>query len=205
MIPNEKIKILGTWKQDLFSELAISEIMKISGKKTKTWVFNSLRLLTKNKLLHSRKKGNLNIYSLNLDNPLLIQILQYIEAQDSLNFPHLEILAEAIDKIPIKNYCLLVFGSYAENKQKNSSDLDICFLIENEQAGKKIKPYINEIKLNHPVHIDDHYIIFEDFIEMLLREDENLGKQIFRKHKLFFNTNIYYCLIKDAYKKGFRP
>ena len=205
MIPNEKIKILGTWEQDLFSELAISEIMKISGKKTKTWVFNSLRLLTKNKLLHSRKKGNLNIYSLNLDNPLLIQILQYIEAQDSLNFPHLEILAEAIDKIPIKNYCLLVFGSYAENKQKNSSDLDICFLIENEQAGKKIKPYLNEIKLNHPVHIDDHYIIFGDFIKMLLREEENLGKQIFRKHKLFFNMNIYYCLIKDAYKKGFRP
>ncbi len=204
MIPNKRIKLLETWKNNIFSEFSISEIMKISRKKSKPWVFNTLKQLTKNKLLLSKRKGNINIYSLNLDNPYLIQTLQYIEAQNNLDFPQLNIIMETINKIPVRNYCLLVFGSYVEGKQTKKSDFDICFLIENKQSEKKIKPYFNEIRLNYPIHIDEHYMIFNDFIKMLLREEENLGKQIFRKHKLFFNADIYYQLIREAYKNGFR-
>jgi hypothetical protein len=40
---------------------------------------------------------------------------------------------------------------------------------------------------------------------MLLAEEENLGKQVFRKHIVFYNADIYYQLIKEAYKNGFRP
>jgi len=205
MISNKKIRLLEAWKNNLFAELSIAEIMKILRKRTKTWIFNALKLLTKNKLLISKRIGNLDIYSLNLGNPLLIQTLQYLEAQDSLDFPRLGIVTETINKIPIKNYCLAVFGSYAEDKPKPDSDLDICFLIESKQAEKEIKPYFNEVKLNHDINIDEHYIIFNDFIKMLLREEENLGKQIFRNHILFYNADIYYQLIKEAYKNGFRP
>ncbi|MEK0336571.1 MAG: hypothetical protein QQN41_03950, partial [Nitrosopumilus sp.] len=84
-------------------------------------------------------------------------------------------------------------------------DIDICFLIENKQTEKRIKPYFNEVKLNHAANIDAHYIAFNDFVKMLLREEENLGKQIFRNHKIFFNADIYYQLIKRAHKNGFRP
>ena len=205
MLSNKKIKLLESWKNNPFAELSIAEIMKLSKKRTKPWVFNALKELTEFKLLTSKRKGNLDIYSLNLDNPFLIQTLQYIESQDSLNFSQLEIITEAINKLPIRNYCLLVFGSYAENKQTKSSDLDICFLIENKQTEKKLKPYFNEVKLNHTANIDEHYIIFSDFVKMLLREEENLGKQIFRIHALFYNADIYYQLIKEAYKNGFRP
>ena len=205
MLSNEKIKLLEAWRNSLFTELSISEIMKLSKKKTKTWVFNTLKLLTKNNLILSRRKGNLNIYIPNLNNPILVQLLQYLEAQSNLNFSQLKIITEIIDKLPIKNYALLVFGSYAQNGQTKSSDLDICFLIENRHLEKRIKPYFNEIRLNYAVEIDSHCITFNDFIEMLLREEENLGKQIFRKHKIFFNSDIYYQLIKEAHKNGFRP
>ena len=46
-ISNKVIKLLNVWSEDLFSSFSISEIMKLSGKKTKTWVFNSLKLLKK--------------------------------------------------------------------------------------------------------------------------------------------------------------
>ena len=48
-------------------------------------------------------------------------------------------------------------------------------------------------------------VTFEDFVKMLLREEENLAKQIFIKHKLFYNSEIYYQLLKEAHKHGFRP
>ncbi len=205
MISNGKIKLLEVWKNNIFSEFSISEIMKISGKKTKTWVFNSLKILVNYKILNSKRKGNLDIYSLNINNPISIQLLQYLEAQKNLNFSQMKIIFEIIEKLPIKNYSLIVFGSYAENKQVKNSDLDICFLIENKEIEKKIKPYFNEIKLNYTIKIDDHYITFDDFVKMLLRDEENMGKQIFRNHKLFFNADIYHQLIKEAHKNGFRP
>ncbi len=204
MIQNKKVKLLEAWEGNIFGEFSISEIMKITKKRTKPWVFNALKLLTKNKLLVSKRKGNLDIYSLNLKNPFLIQFFQYVEVQNSLDFPELDLIIKIIEEIPIKNYCLLIFGSYAENKQTKGSDLDVCFLIENKFQEKKIAPYVNSIKLRSLLSVDEHYITFNDFIEMLLNEEENLGKQIFRKHKLFFNADIFYQLAKEAYKNGFR-
>lgn len=204
MIQNEKLKLLNVWKNNPFAEFSVSEIMKISKKNTKTWVFNSLKELVKVKILISKRKGNLDIYSLNSSNPNTIQFLIYLETQDNVSFPQLELISEIIEKVPIKNYSLIVFGSFTNNEQTKTSDIDICLLIENKETEKKIKPYMNEIKLNYPIKIDAHYITFEDFVKMLNREEENLGKQIFRKHKTFYNAQIYYQLIKEAYKNGFR-
>lgn len=204
MISNETLLLLNAWKSRLFAGLSISEIMTIAKKNTKPWVFNALKLLVKKGILISERKGNLDIYSLNHGNPCLWHMLQCLEAQESPEFPLLDIITEAIQAIPEKNYCLLVFGSYAEGKQKKDSDLDVCFLVENELQGKKIRPYFNEIKLNYPLHIDEHYITFEDFVKMLLRSEENLAKQILIKHKLFLNADIYYQLVKEAHGHGFK-
>jgi predicted nucleotidyltransferase len=205
MIQNRRIELLEAWKDRLFQELSISEIMKITGKNTKPWVFNSLKELEKSRLLVSERKGNLDLYGLNLENPFLIHALQYLESQRHLDFPRLDMIMEIIGKVPVKGYCLLVFGSYAQNRQTSKSDLDMCFLIESQQMQKRIIPYLEEVKLNHKTGIDEHYVTFEDFMKMLLRNEENLGKQIFRNHMLFFNPDIYYRLIRKAHKHGFRP
>jgi len=203
MISSKKIELLKIWKNNLFSVFSISEIMKKTNKKTKTWIFNSLNELSKKKLIQIQQKGNINLYSLNLKNPILENTLQYIDLQD-INPQLLQIMEEIIENVPIKTYCLLVFGSYAENKQTKDSDMDICFLIENEKTKKIIEPFIKEIKLNYTIEIDEQYITFDEFVEMLLNNEENLGKQIFKNNKLFFNPNIYFQLLKEAYKHGFR-
>ena len=77
--------------------------------------------------------------------------------------------------------------------------------MEEKIIEKKIKPYVNELKLNFSLSIDEHYIAFDEFIKMVLHKEENLGKQIMRKHILFYNPDIYYQLLKEAHKHGFRP
>lgn len=205
MLSLKQMRLLEAWKSNLFNELSTAEIMKISGKKTKPWVFNTLKQLTKQELLSSQRKGNVDLYRLNLQNPLLIQILQFLEIQDNLGFPQRKIIEKTINTIPTKTYCLLVFGSYAGGQQHQDSDLDLCFLVENKIQEKKIKPYFQEVKLSFPLPIDEHYIAFDEFIKMLLHPEENLAKQIMRKHILFYNPDIYYQLIKEAHKHGFRP
>jgi len=205
MIQKQKIKLLEVWrKENFFSEYSISKIMDLSNKKTKTWVFLSLKLLEKNKLIKSRRVGNMDLYSLNLDNPLCFFFLSFLEAEENLEFPFISLINEIIEISPVKDFSLIVFGSYAKKKQKKDSDLDICLLVKSQNEKKIILPYINEVKLNYPVEIDTYFITYPDFLKMLLNREENLGKQIFRKHIVFYNSGIYYNLLKEAYKNGFR-
>jgi len=204
MIPNNQIKLLECWKKDIFAELSITEIMNLSKRKTKTWVFNTLKNLVNNRLLNLKTKANINIYTLNTNNPLTFTFLTYIDSQENLKFEHINIISDIISKAPINGCSIIIFGSYANKSYTKKSDLDICILIPEKELEKKIKPYINDIKLEHAIIIDDHYIQFNEFKEMLLRDEENLGKQIYLKHKIFLSPDIYYQLIIDAHKHGFK-
>ena len=44
----------------------------------------------------------------------------------------------------------------------------------------------------------------EYFLEMLKVDAENLGKQIARKHLIIHNPLIFYSLLKEGMKNGFR-
>lgn len=201
MITQKQLQLLDTWQNNIFQEFSSKEIMKINNKQTKPWVFNSLKVFKKNNLITSRKISNLNLYKFNYKNPFALHSLEYLQN----NFKRLDIIEEIISKVPIKEYCLLVFGSYVNNKQKENSDIDICFLVPDELTGKKIIPYISKIKYNYTTKIDDNYITFDDFYEMLENNEANLGKEIYLKHKLFFNADIYYKIIISAYENGFKP
>src|SRR3989338_8559135 len=122
MIPGKNLELLEAWKSDAFAELGISEVMRNAHKRTKPWVFNTLEALAKAGLLAKKKKGNINLYALNMNNPLLVQTLQFVEAWNNYNFARLDVIEETIGKIPPSGYCLLVFGSYAEGKQTKDSD-----------------------------------------------------------------------------------
>ena len=200
----EELEIINVFKEKPFYEFGISEIMKEAGKKSKPWVFNVLKRFEEEKLLRRRNKGNMNLYVADLDNPALTGHLLFLESLRLIGFKELALISKMISSIPIKNYCLIIFGSHADKEQRADSDLDICFLVESDESEKKIRPYLNEIGLKAKTRIDEHYITFDGFVEMLLRQEENLGKQIFRRHILAFNGAIFYELAKEANKRGFR-
>ncbi len=182
MAPKEQIKLLDTWRGNLFEEYSISEIMEISKKRTKPWVFNSLKQLTDEKLLIVRRKANINLYRLNLDNPFLLQTLQYLGAERNSRYRYLDAVSGMIKDIPLRNYCLLGFGE------------KFCFLVEDKKSIEKIRVHVKGLKV--------HYFTFDGFVDVLLRGEE-IGKRIFEEHRLFLNADIYYGLIKEAHRKGF--
>ena len=200
----EELEIIDIFMRKPFDEFAISEIMKETGKKSKPWVFNALNGFEDSRLIEKKKKGNMNLYRANLDSPALIEHFLFIQSLELQGSGQLEAVSKIISSIPLKNYCLIIFGSWASQTQRAGSDLDICFLIESSDVEKKIKPYLNEIKLKTKQGIDEHYISFDELVDMLLRTEENLGKQIYKNHILAFNGAVFYELVKEAHKRGFR-
>jgi len=199
-----KTNLLKTWKDNEYKAFSIREIMEINNKNSKPWVFEALNKLDEQNLIKKSKKSNLNLYELNTENILSWSALQKIEDSQNTNFSKLKIINKIISNINTSNYCLIVFGSYADDTATKNSDIDIVILAETEETIKKIKPQINEIKLETIEELDVHYITTKEFIELLLNKEENLGKQILKKHKIFFNENIYFNILKEAHQHGFR-
>ncbi|MBR9692649.1 nucleotidyltransferase domain-containing protein [Candidatus Woesearchaeota archaeon] len=202
MLTPDELQVLATFKAQPFRELAIRDVMRLSGKKSKPWVFNVLKKLVKKSFLIEERKANSNFYTLDLDTPQLIEHLLYIEANEPLHKEVQRLLRELVKEVPVKNFGLILFGSFANGTQTPDSDIDICFLIDKPETEKAIASSLNSIKLHHLRQIDEHYITFSDFVEMLVNKEENLGKQITKKHKLLYNCTLYYEILKKAYRRG---
>ena len=101
-------------------------------------------------------------------------------------------------------YSIAIFGSYAIGEQKRDSDLDIAIFIENHKQKKRIEALTNSAKLRILVETDIHVIPKTEMIEMLTEKQENLGKQIARKHLAVHNHQIFYGIIKEGMRRGFR-
>ena len=73
-----------------------------------------------------------------------------------------------------------------------------------ESVRKKIEALANSAKLKSTLIMDVHVIPKVEMLEMLKNKEENLGKQIARKHLAVYNHRIFYEIIKEGMKHGFR-
>ncbi|MGE0792841.1 MAG: nucleotidyltransferase domain-containing protein [Candidatus Woesearchaeota archaeon] len=203
MITQEELKLILTWKNNIFQKYTRNELMKLNDKTSKAWMFKALNNLEKNNLIKKTKISNLFLYQLNTINPSSYKLLNQMQILKTEKSTEISKLNKLISSIPYLNYCLILFGSYAKNKQTKESDLDICLITENKEDYKKIIPYIEEIKFE--IELDVNYVTKKEFIEMLTNDEENLGKQIDKNEKLIiFNEDIYYQILIEANKHGYR-
>jgi predicted nucleotidyltransferase len=205
MITAKQLKIFEVLVKRPFAEHFRKEIKKESGEKSNNALALAINSLKKLRILSERKVGKSGILTLNLKNDL---IFQYIALCNSQRISHLANMAvnelkDELDEIT-PFYAMALFGSYATNKQKQNSDLDLAVFIESEEKRKKITASINSAKLKSSLKIDAYVIPMDEMIEMLTNKEENLGKQIARKHMAVHNHQIFYELVLKGMKHGFR-
>lgn len=197
------VKILKVFKKNLNKDISIEQIMKKTGRISRAWLFRFIEILSKKGILIKTKLTNINLYRLNLSN---IDAINYLSYLDIIEYSSLVFDKSAVNSIvntTKPTYCLILFGSYSKGTQKKDSDMDICFLIKNAADKKKIKPFIENIKLKSVIPIHDCYILEKEFKEMLLSKEENLGKQIYEQSVIIINHFIYYSMVLEAIKNGF--
>lgn len=89
----------------------------------------SLKKLSKKEMVSLEKRGNMNFYSLNLDNPLVRQfkITQTISELNGL-----------INKLKPLSKRVILFGSCAEGIDTENSDVDIAIVSQEEQEARRL-------------------------------------------------------------------
>ncbi len=204
MLTKEEIKILQLFKEDLFTEYTIREIMKKLHKNSYNWVFNAVQELREQNILILRQRGKATFCSINLDNVVTLGYLSILEKFSISNKLPLKNIYELVNIIPLSYFTFIITGSYAEGKYTNKSDLDVVVIIEHTEDTKKVFSLLkNKGDLMIPkIHL---YVFSKDeYLSMLLDKEENYGKFIFRNHIIFFGAENYYRIIKEAINNGFK-
>jgi DNA polymerase sigma len=188
------------WKKFTFKE-----VKKLSGKKSESYIYNSLKKFVKQRILREEKIGNIILYLLNLDS-LKTQnyagfILEFLSWQrKNIPFEDIEGIAS---KIPTDFFILIITGSYADNTQRKDSDIDLVIICDDTFEPQKIYSELkHECEMNIP---KIHLYIFKrkEFLDMLLDKKANYGKEIIKNNIIFFGGEEYYKIVSEAMKNGF--
>ncbi len=204
---SEELRLLDVFRKNLLKQLEFNEIMKLAKKKSRGWVFSILQKFVKMNFIFKIKVNNSFLYKANLGSFGLISFFNLLDFSDMCRCKWSKRIHRVLNEIRFNVskvtpfFVLLVFGSYAEKKQTEKSDLDIAVIVDLEEI--KIKPYIEKVIRKEIINIDYHIIPKDEFKQMLLRKEENLGKEIFKKHILIWGNNQYYELVREVEENGF--
>lgn len=196
--------LLKPFVKEPWRKLTYKEIKDISKNKSDNYTYTGLINWVQWRVLKTQKIGNNIIYFMN-DSIAALNIIGFLaeyEASKVKHLPHLN-LQKLMSKIKTNFFILIITGSYAKNKQKATSDLDIVIICDNEHEPKKI---LAEIKLESELSIPEiHPYIFteEQFYQMLINSEENYGKEIARNNLIIRGGKEYYSILKEAIKHGF--
>jgi|SRR3989344_1596160 len=204
VLTEKQLEIFSVFVKQPFAELTRKQIKNEANEKSNNALSLAISQFRKENIIIEKKVGKSGLLKLNLRNNLSFF---YIALANEKRIPKtaketIERIKEEIERIT-PFYSLAIFGSYAISNQKQSSDLDIAIFIEDKKNKKKIEAAINSAKLKSLVEIDSHVITKSEFTEMLVNNEENVGKQIARKHLAVYNHSIFYDLVRDGVKHGF--
>ena len=188
------------WKKYTFRE-----IKNLCKKTSESYVYNALKKDVKEGLLSEEKIGNVILYSLNLSNTKAQVYAGFVSEHDAWNTNHLpfDSIKKIIERIPTNYFTFIITGSYAKNIQKENSDVDIVVIVDNKVETKSILAQIHyACELSIP---QAHPYVFKksDFLEMLLNNEANYGKEISMNNLILYGGEGYYNIMCEAIKNGF--
>lgn len=207
-ILNEEYAITKAFLQKPWKKLSYSEIQKLSGKQSKSYIYRALRNLIHGGVLQTEQVGKSLLYGLTLNSIRTQAYLGFLKeylAWQETHVPNtiVETLATKARRIT-SFFVFIVTGSYAKKTQTKKSDLDITIICDDTANPKAIEAEIDfESKVSIP---PAHYFVFNKkyFLEMLTNDEFNYGKEVARNNLVFFGADIYFNILNEAIQHGFR-
>ncbi len=182
-------KLVQTLGKNLHNEIPIRQLSKESGIPYTT----THRLIKENKgLFVINQKGNIKLVSLNLEDSITKTRLILSERKEAESFlsknPQFKVLSS---ELPKGEYSLILFGSRAEGKNREKSDVDLCII--NKDGKKNIS--FSKFELLFKLEINPIYLSNREFKIMLKEKEHNLAKEIIKKHMILYGEEYYWNLI----------
>lgn len=199
-------KILGNLLRQPLKSKSLHQIA-LDTKLTYVTVHKIIPILLKRKIIKLEKKGKANLITIDFENARLDDLSSAILQEKSKlmkKYPQIAILIKDIEEaLSGKLYILLLFGSYAKEKEKKDSDVDLIFIVSNRTDIEDYKEKINKALKLSTLKKDFNLFTTNDFIDML-NQKYTVGREAFEQGIVLFGTEPYYSMVKEhARKRGY--
>lgn len=155
--------------------------------------------LVRKKFLKLEKQGRANLISVDLEHAP-VDALSAAIFHEKNNFfkssPKLKVLSQDMERaLASIFYCAILFGSYAQGKEKKDSDIDLLFIVPSQDDTEKYREKINKALTLIPG--EKHIVVVStlDFIDML-NQKNTVGRAAFQRGIVLFGTEQYYAMVK---------
>lgn len=198
-------EILFLFAKEPWKKYNFTNLRKISGKKSRSYLASVLGKLVKDKILKKESFAHLPVYSLNIGSTKARLFAGFVLEYYGWNKKHIpyDDLQRMMDKIPNNDYVFIIAGSYAKEKQTEESDIDVVILIDDYADPKRVYAelsYYCEMNIP-PIHL--YVFRHKEFMEMLLNKQANYGKEIAKNNLILAGGQVYVKLIKEAMRNGY--
>ncbi|MBI5002706.1 nucleotidyltransferase domain-containing protein [Candidatus Woesearchaeota archaeon] len=197
VITNAASEIIKFFVADPTKAYNIREIAKNTGINYRL-IYNAVLALEKENFLEIKNVGNIRLCSfISAGN---IPLCTYAEAERTKKVLEknvaINIIKQEIDKKTNTVYdTIIVFGSYAREKQKTESDVDILCIIP---EGKKREQYEQEmhsiLKILH-YKIDVNVLTEKEFIDGKKEQTINIIKEVIPNHIILRGAEQFHYLL----------
>lgn len=204
MLTPKQIRIFEAFLRKPFKEMTYKEIKEHSKEKSNSIIQKAISKFLAEELVKKKKVGNIILYTADLQNTNVFAYFDILikDKTAAIVKNSLRIIREELSGTEFLS--IVIFGSYAEGKQKEKSDLDIAVFVNSAKDKKNCALSMKSAELKSLLKIDAHVITKEDLLQMLKDKHENLGKQIACKHLAVQNQMIFYSILQEAIDNGFK-
>jgi predicted nucleotidyltransferase len=201
----KEYEIIRVFIERPWDKLTFGEVKKISGKKSESYVFNSLKKFVRIAILKEQKMGNVVLYYFDTASLKAQAFAGFVAEYTAWSKKHIPLndMERIASKIPTGFFIFIITGSYAKGMQKKSSDIDVVIICDDSTEPKKIYAELrHDCEMNIP---KIHLYVFRksEFLEMLLDKKANYGKEIARNNLILSGGDEYYRIIGEAIRNGF--
>ncbi len=201
----KEFEVLEQFVKRPWVRLTLKEVKRLSGKKSQSYVYNTLKRFAKEGILKEGKAGNVVLYSLDLS-PLKSRVYAgFVAEYIALGQQHIprKDIERVVDKMPTAFHILIITGSYARKTQKKGSDIDLVVIIDDSVDPKKVYAELrHECEMNiPPIHL--YAFKKSEFVSMLTGKKPNYGKEIVKNSIIMSGGDVYYQIIREAMENGF--
>ena len=204
MLTPKQTKIFEAFLRKPYQELTYKEIKDYSKEKSNSNIQKAVVKFLAENLVKKREVGNIILYSINIDNSSVFAYFDILIKEKISNPLKISLKIMREELLNIDFVSVVIFGSYAEGKQKEKSDLDIAIFVNSIEDKKNCELAMKSVELKSILPLDIHVITKDEMLQMLKDKHENLGKQIAYKHLSIQNPIIFYSILQEGINNGFK-
>jgi len=157
----------------------------------------SIKSLLAKKIIKAEKIGNSLACQLNFSaDPQLLAISSLIHAQNFLNKARFGFVIDEIkEKLNDFIYIMVLFGSYAKGTATKESDLDLLFIVQNEENLEMIRKKVKSVLSSTKIKIEFEAVTTKWLMQMF-EEKNTVGREVLENSIVLHGAEQYYTLVR---------